>query len=246
MYRIPSPSPEQLNNYYTKYSRRVKDLADDFLNGRRISDFSFRTKPETKIKIGINPGSTSFAAQFLRKITFEDNFLKSLLIGGVRETARIIREVYDNSPKNLAKPTSKKYPTASSGDLIEDFNEIMHVIFVENIYDSVVKGKPVFDKTEFIKNSGLKFCPYCGAARIEPISIGERDIKHHIDHFLPKRRFPFLALNYFNLIPSCMTCNMVPNKGEKILTIFLLGNSYYNTLICLKMRSLNSLIDIIC
>ena len=31
--------------------------------------------------------------------------------------------------------------------------------------------------------------------------------KKQIDHFFPKRKYPFLALCYYNLIPSCDICN---------------------------------------
>ena len=37
-------------------------------------------------------------------------------------------------------------------------------------------------------------------------------VKPQIDHFLPKSDYPYLALNYYNLIPSCIPCNMSPCK----------------------------------
>ena len=89
----------------------------------------------------------------------------------------------------------------------DHFNEIMYDIFVNGVYD----GKGTFDKRAFIRDSGLRVCPYCGMEFVKPTNR----TKKQIDHFFPKREFPFLALNYYNLIPSCDTCNESPNKGTK-------------------------------
>jgi hypothetical protein len=34
-----------------------------------------------------------------------------------------------------------------------------------------------------------------------------KELMPEIDHFYPKDKYPFLAVSFFNLIPSCLTCN---------------------------------------
>lgn len=91
---------------------------------------------------------------------------------------------------------------------VDDFHDILYHIFVEILY------KTVLDKLQFIKNLNLQVCPYCGRNKINVASYeGKRDSKPPIDHFLPKSKYPFLAVSFCNLIPCCTTCNDICNKG---------------------------------
>ena len=94
---------------------------------------------------------------------------------------------------------------------MDHFNEIIFDIFVRSIYDGDNRNPPLFDKRQFIRDSGIWVCPYCGAEKIKPTS----KTKRQIDHFIPKRKYPMFALSYYNLIPSCDECNESPNKGQK-------------------------------
>lgn len=91
---------------------------------------------------------------------------------------------------------------------VDDFHDILYHIFVKGLYDEVL------DKLQFIKKVNLKVCPYCGRNQINVASYeGKRDSKPPIDHFLPKSKYPFLAVSFCNLIPCCTTCNDISNKG---------------------------------
>ncbi|MFX8327742.1 hypothetical protein ABTL71_18955, partial [Acinetobacter baumannii] len=57
-------------------------------------------------------------------------------------------------------------------------------------------------------------CPYCNRSYIYYISR-RKEIKPQIDHFFPKSKYPFLAMSFYNLIPSCQTCNGFGAKEEK-------------------------------
>ena len=70
-------------------------------------------------------------------------------------------------------------------------------------------GNPLMK--EFLKR--IRVCPYCNCDMVYAIEL-ENDgkgkgpiIKSAFDHFLPRWRFPFLALCLYNLIPSCYRCN---------------------------------------
>lgn len=64
---------------------------------------------------------------------------------------------------------------------------------------------------------GVKVCPYCN--RTYTFTISEDDVltRPQFDHFKPKSVYPFFAVSFYNLIPSCPVCNMI--KAEKEMDI---------------------------
>ncbi len=59
----------------------------------------------------------------------------------------------------------------------------------------------------FVEDIGLKTCPYCNRNYIFSINKRSKKLRPEIDHFYPQSKYPFLAMSYGNLIPSCSTCN---------------------------------------
>ena len=57
----------------------------------------------------------------------------------------------------------------------------------------------------------IKVCPYCNRNYIFNTLDQRTD---QLDHYFPKSIFPFLALSFFNLVPSCATCNKI--KLDKV------------------------------
>jgi hypothetical protein len=63
------------------------------------------------------------------------------------------------------------------------------------------------------KKINLKVCPYCNRAYTFVIGTdAEKSTRFEFDHFFPKSRYPYLSLSFFNLIPSCHTCNATLKK----------------------------------
>lgn len=101
-------------------------------------------------------------------------------------------------------------------DKKKDSNRVLYNIFVDSCYDGQdSNGKKYFDKSNFISNFDLETCPYCNRNYIYSISRNGQEVKPEIDHFYPKSQYPFLAMSYYNLIPSCPTCNGFGAKEEK-------------------------------
>ncbi|SHO58728.1 hypothetical protein [Vibrio quintilis] len=82
-----------------------------------------------------------------------------------------------------------------------------------------------YRKTESCYNRYIKMkfdsaiCPYCNANSVTIVENtndkgGEFRLLFDLDHFYPKSKYPYLALSFYNHIPSCKTCNTT-YKGSK-------------------------------
>jgi len=124
-----------------------------------------------------------------------------------------------NKLPTLIKYIYKKFPKAHNKK--ESLNKIFYRIFVDYGYDKI-------DKLEFINNINLGSCPYCNRNYIFTINK-KGSIKPEIDHLYPKSIYPYLAVSYFNLIPSCPTCNGFGAKEDKdTFYIYPITNPYLN------------------
>ncbi|MGB5919555.1 hypothetical protein [Arcobacter sp.] len=102
----------------------------------------------------------------------------------------------------------KSYPKSS------DEYKLLFYIFVEHGYMKYfTNGKNFanYSAYTFVENLNIKTCPYCNRNYIFVVKKGK--LRPEIDHFYPKTVYPYLAVNYFNLIPSCQTCNKT--KSDK-------------------------------
>jgi len=93
--------------------------------------------------------------------------------------------------------------------LIYRINLILKDIFIdfyENRWDKIED----YDRYTFVTKHELKTCPYCNMGYIlisQKDEKGENGLRPEIDHFFPKTIYPYLAMSFYNLIPSCKVCN---------------------------------------
>lgn len=129
-----------------------------------------------------------------------------------------------NRLKDLANNSLKELITKSPIDLVNYVNQenlanstfknithrdniVLKNIFVNNGYEKII------DKWDFINNIKIDTCSYCNRNYIYT-TRKNKHIKPEIDHFYPKSKYPILGLSYFNLIPSCKSCNGFGAKEE--------------------------------
>jgi hypothetical protein len=98
-----------------------------------------------------------------------------------------------------------KYPKLHQRN--EKIYKLIYSIFVGYGYEKI-------DKFKFIDNLAINTCPYCNRAYIYTINKN-KNLKAEIDHFYPKSIYPYLAMTFYNLIPSCPTCNGLGAKGNR-------------------------------
>ena len=207
MYKIEMPRHGEDVAYAKAYATKLIPLIEDYLNNGKVLEVAVKNRGTVHVAVGKNTLTRSFL-QKLSNITFLEKYLLMKPTTQVKLIQRLEATKYPDelifssiTAGRCDKHKMLAFPT------FDHFNKIMYDIFVNSMYD----GKGTFDKRAFIINSGLRVCPYCGMEIIKPTNR----TKKQIDHFFPKSKYPFLALSYYNLIPSCDTCNESPCKGAK-------------------------------
>jgi hypothetical protein len=131
-----------------------------------------------------------------------------------------LKVVIQNEPKNLVSLIQNVYKTFPKAHYKkESLNRILYRIFVDYGYDKI-------DKLKFIQNINLGSCPYCNRNYIFTVNK-KGSVKPEIDYLYPKSIYPYLAVSYFNLIPSCPTCNGFGAKeGKDTFYVYPISNPY--------------------
>ena len=188
-------------------------------------DYYYYGKKKVRLKVCAD----SATYRFLDKYSSGAKLVK-LLTGDFNAQMEIIQDVYNGIPNAVHPaiasishfiPIGKRKDDIPNSDTtaVDDFNSILRHIFENTIYDGTLVGVVHLNKNRFVKNLGLRVCPYCGRSYIFGIepqrSKKTVKVKPQIDHFLPKSQFPFLALNFYNMIPSFTPCNLAPAKGDQ-------------------------------
>ncbi|QWH91885.1 hypothetical protein EXW29_09420 [Bacillus toyonensis] len=60
---------------------------------------------------------------------------------------------------------------------------------------------------QLVMGLDLNVCPYCNRQYISAYYSKNGKTRGDLDHFFPKKKYPYLALSFYNLIPSCKVCN---------------------------------------
>lgn len=100
-------------------------------------------------------------------------------------------------------------------------DEIINILEKNKNKSSLSKLKHVFnyDKFQseitkfFTDNFDFRTCFYCNKDFITNFEADKEVSTFQLDHFYDKGTYPYLALSFYNLIPSCPTCNSKKVKG---------------------------------
>ena len=100
-----------------------------------------------------------------------------------------------------------------------------HLLINKIIDYDILKNTVPNEKTDKLisywltERLNVNTCPYCNRSPIHTVfdnSANQKGlIRPTLDHFYPKAKYPFLALSFYNLIPSCYFCNSSLKGGEK-------------------------------
>jgi len=75
-----------------------------------------------------------------------------------------------------------------------------------------IDNKP-YNAYELIRKLNIIVCPYCNRNTIYNLKYSNKRTSE-LDHFYPKSRYPFLAISFYNLVPSCKICNHIKSDND--------------------------------
>lgn len=95
--------------------------------------------------------------------------------------------------------------------------------FYKNLYENTLDLEAVSGRIgairdhydEFVKNNDEGKCPYCGINSLKGVYNTKREA---YDHYLPKSKYPFNSVNFYNLAPMCHECNSSYKAAKDPLT----------------------------
>ncbi|WP_121627623.1 HNH endonuclease [Poseidonibacter antarcticus] len=155
--------------------------------------------------IGINKtGLNSIDKNCLEYI---ENNLKDILKANNEQLKVYINHFKNNYENSIGIENQKK----------EDWKPLYKIIrdeIFEKEYNNWGSRKVQYNTYEFVKSLDLKTCPYCNRNYTFTVDEDSGKLRPEIDHFYPKSIYPFLAMSFYNLIPSCPICNHT--KSSKI------------------------------
>lgn len=96
----------------------------------------------------------------------------------------------------------------------QDRDEVIRLLGFSSLEDKETKWN-AFKLCDMLK---ISICPYCNRQYIyttKKNDNGDWVARPQLDHFYVKSKYPFLSCSFFNLIPSCATCNGGKNDKEK-------------------------------
>lgn len=91
----------------------------------------------------------------------------------------------------------------------EDFANFKE--YMENQYEIMRNEHGIW----LLKTLNIKVCPYCN--RQYTFTIEKEKVSPELDHYYPKSTHPYLALSFYNLVPSCSVCNHT--KSNQIINV---------------------------
>jgi len=140
------------------------------------------------------------------KYLSEPKEIKNILKANTFQMKLYIDFFQKEYPKSIGIENQKK----------EDWDTLYQTLR-EEIFEKEYKNwgtRTKYGAYYFVKALGLKSCPYCNRNYIFVVDSENGKLRPEIDHFYPKSIYPFLAMSFYNLIPSCQICNHT--KSNKI------------------------------
>lgn len=179
----------------------------DYLNPKDVNNDLTQNSLVKKIESALNdlnnqPNNTTFLDYLL---DHDYRNLKGIILSKPDELQNYIDEINWEFGAGM-------FSTGGNNPTLTDFGRRVSSIFNYTAYRNKNQCK------ETIDNLRIFYCAYCNKDEIEVVDDNPEDdemkLYGTIDHFFSHSRYPYLALSFFNLIPSCHKCNS-QLKGHK-------------------------------
>lgn len=138
---------------------------------------------------------------------FKKNF-DIIVLANENEMKNIIS--YYRNEIHKQKSSIVKYYAKLMTDLYNNFRK----------HKDPIKG--ISNSHKFFKLLNIRTCPYCNRQYTFTFDKHCGKAAPEYDHFYNKKDYPILAVSFYNLVPSCHTCNHL--KGTKKISV----NPFFN------------------
>ena len=134
-----------------------------------------------------------------------------------------LQEIFDKFKEKKINEFDVIFENKDLSDiLIISQDEIIKILKKNKNKSSLSKLKYVFnyDKFQsditkfFTDNFDFRTCFYCNKDFITNFDADKKVSTFQLDHFFDKANYPYLALSFYNLIPSCYVCNAKVKLSE--------------------------------
>lgn len=152
-----------------------------------------------------------------------------------------LKELVVSRPERLLELKTEILAIINQGDFSEIVGDKIKQTDFGNLLITNLFNYKAFRQTQFCyqllidANIENTTCPYCNENSIRVIDISKEEDEEKInkayldlDHFYPKSQHPYFALSYYNLVPSCHTCNS-SEKGDKEFCIETHQHPFYES-----------------
>ncbi|GAB3515008.1 hypothetical protein [Emticicia fontis] len=114
-----------------------------------------------------------------------------------------LEQIIKGKPKEL-KDIIQNFPAYDNSSIKKIFD-----------YDRFIDKKRKYNAYLLAERLKVNVCPYCNRQYTFTINKGNKGVRPDFDHFYCQKDYPYLALSFYNLIPSCHICNSNFKKDEK-------------------------------
>ncbi|MBD8081580.1 HNH endonuclease [Chryseobacterium caseinilyticum] len=162
-------------------------------------------------KLNPNPRAVKFYYEKVSEII--DKIIDERIASGLLEiSTRKFLKQYKNiliqgKPELLLKVHQKFKNT-----ITDQNTENLKTCFKERAYKEHFQR--YFGK-EFLNLLNIDTCVYCNRNYTLQFDLESNHTRAQLDHWFPKADFPILALSFYNLIPSCSSCNHIKGQAKE-------------------------------
>lgn len=161
-------------------------------------------------------------SEFLELIS-KDKVLQEIVFKSIEEYNRWNTDNLEKSKEKKDYSEIKKFFFSTPKEHIEFSKENFSVN--KNTADFFIHKYENFRDSQawkIVNALGIKTCPYCNKNFIDIYmnKSGKMKFNGDMDHYLPKSKYPYLALCIYNLIPVCKSCNNEKGDNKEELIHF--------------------------
>lgn len=150
---------------------------------------------------------------------------KRVMLCKLRRFRKNLRRIVLAEEGDLSKYS--KHEERSKSKIIKN-NKVWDLkkAIMTNLYEDFTQEKNVDGVNNahyFFRKLDIRTCPYCNRHYTFTLDDGTVKVSPEYDHFFDKSSYPILAVSFYNLVPSCHTCNLVKRNNKAKINPYFSG-----------------------